>query len=84
VAPINRWRPHTSTWTDDVEAMVRPLVATRLLQNPLGMTAAPGDRGDIVRVSDGRASVYLLPHEYDAADERKLRWLLAKASVPVS
>jgi hypothetical protein len=48
------------------------------------MTAAPGDRGDIVRVSDGRASVYLLPHEYDAADERKLRWLLAKASVPVS
>ena len=80
---INRWRPREGA-ADDVEAMVGPLVATRLLQNPLGAPAVPGTRGDIVRVSDGRASVYLLPHEYDAADERQLRWLLAQASVRVS
>ena len=63
---------------------MRPLVATRLLQNPLGTPAAPGTRGDMVQVSDGRTTVYLLPHEYDAADERHLRWLLAQASVRVS
>ncbi|WP_433298766.1 hypothetical protein ACQPZQ_21905 [Pseudonocardia sp. CA-142604] len=64
--------------------MVQHLVATRLLQNPLGQPAAPGARGDIVRVSDGRASVYLLPHEYEAADDRSLRWLLAQKSVRAS
>jgi ribosomal protein L9 len=58
--------------------MVRPLVATRLLQNPLGQPAAPGSRGDIVRVTDGRVTIYLLPHEYDAAEDRDLRWQLAQ------
>lgn len=59
-----------------------PLVATRLLQNPLGQRAEPGARGDIVRVTDGQATIYLLPHEYDAADDRLLRWLLAKQRPP--
>jgi hypothetical protein len=63
---------------EDVEATVRTLVATRLLQNPLGQPAAPGSRGDIVRVTDGQVTIYLLPHEYDAADDRDLRWLLAQ------
>jgi hypothetical protein len=58
---------------------VQPIVATRLLQNPLGRPAPPGARGDIVQVTDGQATIYLLPHEYDAADERHLRWLLAQA-----
>ena len=61
-----------------MEAVGRPLVATRLLQNPLGQRAEPGARGDMVQVTDGLATIYLLPHEYDAADDRSLRWLLAK------
>lgn len=55
-----------------------PLVVTRLLQNPLGQVALPGERGDIVRVSDGVATVYLTPREFDDADERHLRYLLAR------
>jgi hypothetical protein len=55
------------------------LDVTRLLQNPLGAVAEPGTRGDLVRVSDGLATIYLLPHEYDQSDERGLRWLLARA-----
>jgi len=51
---------------------------TWLLKNPFGTTAQPGERGDFVRVSDGRATVYLLPNEFDHADERRLRWLLAQ------
>ena len=51
---------------------------TWLMQNPLGEIAPPGARGDFVRVSDGRATIYLLPNEFDQADERRLRWLLAK------
>ena len=54
------------------------LDVTRLLQNPLGAVAEPGTRGDLVRVSDGRATIYLLPDEYDQSDERGLRWLLAR------
>jgi Ribosomal protein L9, N-terminal domain len=80
---MDRWRPRQDA-KGCVEAMVQHLVATRLLQNPLGQPAAPGARGDIVRVSDGRASVYLLPHEYEAADDRLLRWLLAQKSTRAS
>jgi hypothetical protein len=65
-----------------METVTRPLVATRLLQNPLRQRAEPRARGDIVRVTDGRATIYLLPHEYDAADDRPLRWLLAKKRPP--
>jgi Ribosomal protein L9, N-terminal domain len=50
----------------------------RLLQNPLGQKAPAGHRGDIVRVSDGRASLYLFPWEFEGADEVRLRWLLAQ------
>jgi hypothetical protein len=57
------------------------LTVARLLQNPLGQEAPAGHRGDLVRVSDGRASLYLFPWEYDAADERRLRWLLARRAV---
>ena len=54
------------------------LSVVRLLQNPLGQVAPDGARGDLVRVSDGRASVFLLPAEFEAADEPRLRWLLAE------
>lgn len=56
-----------------------PLTVVRLLQNPLGAEAPPGNRGDLVRVSDGRARVYLLPAEYDRATPAELRWMLARA-----
>ncbi len=55
-----------------------PLVVTRLLQNPLGQHAPAGHRGDLVRVSDGSATIYLTPQEFDAADEAHLRYLLAR------
>ena len=54
------------------------LTVVRLLQNPLGQQAPEGERGDLVRVSDGQSSVYLMPWEFDAADERTLRWMLAR------
>lgn len=57
------------------------LVVTRLLQNPLGQPAPPGERGDLVRVGDGIASIYLTPQEYDRASEVELRHLLAQAGV---
>ncbi len=57
------------------------LAVARLLQNPLGQEAPAGHRGDLVRVSDGRASLYLFPWEFDAVDERRLRWLLARRAV---
>ena len=51
---------------------------TRLMKSPFCAIAPPGARGDFVRVSDGRATIYLLPNEFDLADERRLRWLLAQ------
>jgi Ribosomal protein L9, N-terminal domain len=54
------------------------MTVVRLLQNPLGQEALPGQRGDIVRVSDGRARMYLLPGEYDNASPATLRWMLAR------
>ncbi|MHA6617854.1 hypothetical protein [Pseudonocardia sp. DLS-67] len=54
-----------------------PLEITRLLQNPLGHPAPEGERGDIVRVSDGTRTVYLTPREYDEASEQQLRYRLA-------
>ena len=54
------------------------LTVVRLLQNPLGQQAAPGERGDIVRISDDRATVYLLPSEFDMASTAMLRHLLAQ------
>ncbi len=59
------------------------LAVVRLLQNPLGQEAPAGQRGDFVRVSDGRATLYLLPWEFDAADEARLRWLLAQKRSPI-
>jgi len=41
-----------------------------------------GHRGDIVRVPDGRASLYLFPWEFEVADEARLRWLLAQKATP--
>lgn len=49
----------------------------RLLQNPLGAPAPEGERGDMVRVSDGERSVYLTPAEFDGCTEAELRYLLA-------
>jgi hypothetical protein len=58
------------------------LVVVRLLQNPLGQEAPVGHRGDIVRVSDGRAALYLFPWEFETTDEARLRWLLAQQPSP--
>jgi hypothetical protein len=54
------------------------MVVVRLLQNPLGQEALPGERGDIVRVSDGRTRMYLLPNEFDRTSTAALRWMLAR------
>jgi hypothetical protein len=54
------------------------LTVVRLLQNPLGQEAPPGERGDMVRVSDGRARLYLLPSEFEVANAASLRWMLAR------
>ena len=54
------------------------LTVVRLLQNPLGHPAPDGARGDLIRVSDGQANVYLMPWEFDAVDEQTLRWMLAR------
>ncbi|GAA0897246.1 hypothetical protein [Pseudonocardia zijingensis] len=54
-----------------------PLEVTRLLQNPLGQPAPEGERGDIVRVSDGLRTVYLTPREFDELSEQQLRYRLA-------
>ena len=62
---------HDQAWTDT-------LTVVRLLQNPLGQEAPAGERGDMVRVSDGRSRVYLLPGEFDRASATTLRWLLAR------
>jgi hypothetical protein len=53
------------------------LEVTRLLQNPLGQPAPEGERGDIVRVSDGTRAIYLTPREFDDATEQQLRYRLA-------
>jgi hypothetical protein len=58
--------------------IVVDLEVVRLLQNPLGQEAPFGHPGDIVRVSDGQVALYLFPREFDAADESRLRWLLAE------
>lgn len=55
------------------------LDVARLLQNPLGELAPPGARGDIVRVSDGRANVYLDPEDFERASEDDLRAQLVAA-----
>jgi hypothetical protein len=51
----------------------------RLLQNPLGQIAPAGQRGDIVRVSDGCAVVYLDPVEFEVMTEPAVRQMLAQA-----
>jgi ribosomal protein L9 len=60
------------------------LTVVRLLQNPLGQQAPEGERGDLVRVSDGQSKVYLMPWEFDVADKQKLRWLLARPQAAAS
>jgi hypothetical protein len=52
---------------------------TRLLQNPLGAVAPAGQRGDIVRVSNGWATIYLDPAEFERAIEGGLLRMLAEA-----
>ncbi len=63
------------------------MVVTWLMKISTGAVAQSGARGDFVRVSDGRATIYLLPNEFDDyllpdafddADERRFRWLLAQ------
>lgn len=52
---------------------------TRLLQNPLGQVAPEGQRGDIVRVSNAWATIYLDPAEFERSSEGRLRLMLAEA-----
>ncbi len=59
-------------------ASTQSLTVVRLLQNPLGQEAPLGERGDMVRVSDGRTRLYLLPSEFEAATTASLRWMLAR------
>ena len=54
------------------------LTVVRLLQNPLGEEAPPGERGDMVRVSDGESRVYLLASEFDTISPTELCWMLAR------
>ena len=61
--------------------MADAIVVTRLLENPLGELAPDGVRGDIVRVSDGVATVYLTPREYDGITDAQLRYLLAGSRI---
>jgi hypothetical protein len=56
------------------------LVVTRLMQNPLGQIAPAGHRGDMVRVSDGASTVYLLPADFEALDDDMVRTALALAA----
>jgi len=53
------------------------MVVTWPMKIPLGAVAQSDARVDFVRVPDGRATIHLLPNEFDDADERRLRWLLA-------
>lgn len=55
------------------------LTVVRLLQNPLGAIAPAGVRGDIVRVGDGVATIYLDPTAYEKASQGELWALLAEA-----
>lgn len=54
------------------------LTVVRLLQNPLGAIAPPGVRGDIVRVGDGVATIYLDPNAYEQATQGELWTMLAE------
>src|SRR5690349_17223668 len=58
------------------------LTVVRLLQNPLGQPAPEGERGDLIRVSDGQAKVYLMPWEFDAVDEQGSRFWEATSPRP--
>jgi hypothetical protein len=62
--------------------LTNDLRVTRILQNPLGQLAPDGERGDMVRVSDGARTLYLDPDEFDGLDERALRYLLAQKGTP--
>ena len=53
------------------------LDVTRLLQNPMGERAPEGVRGDIIRVTDGCSTIYLMPAEYEATNDANLRRPLA-------
>lgn len=56
-----------------------PIDATRLLLTPICHVAPAGVPGDVVRVRDGAVTIYLLPEDYEAADEASLRRMLDEA-----
>jgi hypothetical protein len=58
--------------------MMAEFEVTRLLQNPLGQVAPAGQRGDIVRVSNGWATIYLDPAEFERSSEGGLLRMLAE------
>jgi hypothetical protein len=62
-----------------MEVVMGDLSVERLLQNPLGQAAPPGHRGDIVRVTEGEAKVYLHPQEYESLTHGQLHMMLTEA-----
>jgi hypothetical protein len=54
-------------------------VVTRLMQNPLGQEAPTGQRGDIVRVSNGWATIHLDPGDFDRITEGRMERMLDEA-----
>jgi hypothetical protein len=50
---------------------------TRLLLNPMGEPAPDGERGDMIRISDGTSTMYMDPADFEASDDRTIRYLLA-------
>lgn len=61
----------------DDAAQVGPVIVTRLLLTPIIHPAPAGAGADVVRVSGGGATIYLLPVDYEAADQATLSALLA-------
>jgi ribosomal protein L9 len=60
------------------------LRVTRLLANPLGDVAPAGQAGDMVRVTDGLATLYLDPTEFAGITEGALRRKLSQVPLQSS
>jgi len=57
---------------------MRSIEIVRLSLTPLCHPAPSGSPGDVVRLSDGVTTCFLLPDDFDVASEADLRSLLAQ------
>lgn len=57
---------------------MRSLEVVALLLTPICHPAPPGSPGDVVRISDGVSTVFLLPEDFAAASDDDVRSLLAR------